>query len=188
MFATYSQYLFFVPLLLFTFNLSANAFLPTFMFVWPLAWLLFIPIVFIEAFVMRKFLKQESFIKLLLLNTLSNALSTFMGIPIIFFLYALLFLFPANVFTFNEYWKALWILITLGSLSLFPLFFFVSVWIEKWVLKKKLHTKYDELTITKAVKQANIASYIFLFIAYIIVWIGSFYYPTVFRIFSIFGL
>lgn len=179
-----AYYLLFIPLLLCTFNLSANVFLPTFMFVFPLAWILFIPIVFIEAFVMRKFFKQESFIKLLLLNTLSNALSTFIGIPIAFLLYSLLFLFPANTFTVNEYWSALWIMIVLGILSLFPLFFFVSVWIEKWIIKKFLRSKYDELTIKQAVKQANIASYIFLFIAYIVVWVGFAYYPRIFYVFS----
>jgi hypothetical protein len=186
MFSAY--YLLFIPLFLCTFNLSANVFLPTFMFVFPLAWIAFIPIVFIEAFVMRKFFKQETFKKLLLLNTLSNALSTFIDIPIAFALYVFLVVIsvkPIDALFGHKALPALgFALVSLGILSLFPLFFFVSVWIEKKIMKKNLHTKYDELTIAKAVKQANLASYIFLFIAYIVVWAGFAYYPRIFYVFS----
>lgn len=178
-------HLFVIPLLLCTSRLSANVMIPAFMLVWPLAWLAFIPIVFIEAFVMHRFLKQESFMKLLFLNTVSNGASTFVGIPIAFVVYALLWSIPISAALNVRSMPWLWVLIlSLGILSLFPLFFFISVSIEKWVLRKLLHEKYDSTTLKQAIKSANIASYTFLFVFYIIVWIGSIYYPSVFRIFS----
>lgn len=180
-----TYHLLFIPLLLCTFNLSANVMIPAFMVVWPLAWLLFIPIVFIEAFVMQRFLKQESFMKLLYLNTVSNGLSTFVGIPIAFLVYGLLWAIPISAALNVRSMPRLWFLIlALGILSLFPLFFFISVWIEKWTLRKFLHEKYEKIILTQATRSANIASYVFLFFAYIIVWVGSIYYPTIFRIFS----
>lgn len=181
-----TNYLLLMPLLLFPFNLSANAMIPSFMLVWPLAWLVFIPIVFIEALVMRRFLKQESFIKLLLLNTVSNGASTFIGLPIAFLGYGLLLALPTQVILrvmHFPWWLSVAVLV-LCILSLFPVFFFVSVWIERWIMHKFLHAKYETVAIAQAVKVANIASYIFLLVALVIVWLGSAYYPEVFQIFS----
>jgi hypothetical protein len=126
---------------------------------WQLFWIAVIPFILIKTVAMQKFFKQETFKKLLLINTVSNGLSTFIGVPI-----AIGILF--NISFIRRYWPPIfWIIF---GLLLFPYAYYVSVWIERWVVTKFLGKTYERETISQAVKSANKMSYRLLFAAYVL--------------------
>jgi uncharacterized membrane protein len=96
---------------------------------WQLFWIAVIPFILIKTVVMQKFFKQETFQKLLLINTVSNGLSAFIGVPI-----AIGILFNGQFFI-RRYWPPIfWIIF---GLLLFPYAYVVSVWIGKHMSEKQ---------------------------------------------------
>ncbi len=154
----------------------ANVGIPSIAIIWPFFWLAFIPVVFIEAFSMRRALPSYSFGKLLFYNTASNAASTFVGIPIAYTImfvltfYGFNYLFPlqegvlldqilVSMFMFTAYpYQKLGIVLLLG------IFFLISVLVERWVFAKMVGEEYSKPLIAQEVFKANLASYAFLVI------------------------
>jgi hypothetical protein len=122
--------------------------------------LCFIIVVIIETNIMRKLFKTETFGELAIINLVSNGLSKLVGIPIAFLI------------SFNLQLLALSLFGWIGFL-LFPLFiilllyiaYLFSVRIEQSVVTKFLGKKYNQETISQAVRSANKVSYLFIFIA-----------------------
>jgi hypothetical protein len=133
-----------------------NAYYPFFLF----SCLLFIIVVVIEANVMRKFFKTETFGELIRINLASNSLSTLLAVPTAFFI-SLILLLSTIEFVGNF----VYVLIAPAIILLFFIAYFISVWIERWVITKFLGKKYNQEAISHAVRSANKASYIVIFIA-----------------------
>lgn len=133
---------------------------------WQLFWLAVIPFSLIKAVMMQKYFTQETFKKLLLINAVSNGFSIWVGDTIAFAILFNTFGILLNaLITYRYYWSL--VLIATG-LFLFPYAYFVSVWIERWVVAKFLGKKYEQEVISQAVKTTNKTSYTLLFVAYVL--------------------
>jgi len=121
-------------------------------------------VVFIETSVMRKLFKTETFGELVRINLASNGLSKLVGIPIAFFISFILQLLTLSLFG----WAALILSIPLTILLVF-IAYHISVWIEQWLVTKFLGNKYKQETISQAVRSANKASSIFIFVACVLI-------------------
>lgn len=161
----------------------ANAGLPMIGFIWPLLWIGFIPIVLIEWLVMKKMLTNISRKNLLLTVTFSNLVSTFIGIPIVWVILAILqMVSPGGGGTYpnlSHFWQLVlsvtvqapwllpygqyyfWMVPTAFTLLMIP-FFFMSYWIEGGITLKFLSQNQSYQTIKSSVWKANLYSYLFL--------------------------
>lgn len=169
----------------------ADAGLPMLIVIWPMYWLLLIPIILIESCVSKHYLHATPFHKILWPITKANLISTFFGIPITWVLLYLLEktlilltkdTHPPFFYKLPEFWQRIigipmqapWILpYNLDSFWIIPLtaifllipFYFASAWIESVYLSKNLKISSDPILIKKISWKANLASYIFLFLA-----------------------
>jgi hypothetical protein len=155
----------------------ANVGIPTIAIIWPFFWLAFIPVIFIETVAMRRAFSQYPFGKLLFFNLVSNAASTFVGIPLAYALFYMISIFAYNNFPLearesltNTIWSYMF---AYGGFSwefcvaialLLIVFFVISVFVERWVFSKMVDREFDKQLLTKEVIKANVASYLFLVI------------------------
>ncbi|MDP3935587.1 MAG: hypothetical protein Q8Q56_01135 [Alphaproteobacteria bacterium] len=156
--------------------------------VWPIYWIGLLPIILIEWLVMKKELKEQFSQKLFGKVFFANFISTLLGIPVVWFLMALIqFLIPgAGGFTelsgvwpyvFGVTVQAPWLLlyesqfywmIPVAFIVLLVPFFFASYWIEAFVILRMWRDEKNDDQIKNAVKKANMFSYAFLLIAALI--------------------
>jgi hypothetical protein len=157
---------------------QANTGVPTLVFIWPLAWILLIPVIFIEAGVIcctRKELKKRLVLKAV---TFANLFSTLVGIP---FAWGILFVielassffyqpgmnsklsaFFSGLFTsawtipWGKSFEWPWFYVS-ASTTLWGVFLYSSVRSEAWILKKYIKGDVKALS-----WRANLASYVFL--------------------------
>ncbi len=170
----------------FTGAANADEGLPMLAIVWPMFWFAIIPIILIEWAVFKKMHQDFPSGKLLRVTSLSNIISTIIGIPMAWLCLLLVEYnipgsgsgFPA----FDGFWQfflkltagVVWLLPDYGEFGsptyyweiplafnvlLIPCFF-MSYWIEAFVSAALLKTKYQN--IKKAVWKGNIYSYAFL--------------------------
>jgi hypothetical protein len=177
---------------------QANTGIPTLIIIWPLAWILLIPIIFIEAGVIcwtRKELKKRLVLKAV---TFANLFSTFLGIPfawgILFiielissFLYKpeglkifqdlnpKLFAFFSGFFTsawtipWEKSFEWPWFYVS-AFITLWSAFLYSSVRSEAWILKKYINGN----DIKALSWRANLASYGFLAMVFGVMTLGNF--------------
>jgi len=179
-------FLFFGFITLFAPIASSNAGIPMLAVLWPLYWALFIPIILIEWYTVRFHFKNKAPSYLLKTTFVSNAISTFLGIPITWGILVLiqLFIIPGGggfyeglpkyvgflaAFTVQIAWilpygepLINWIIPT-ASTFLMIIFFFTSYFIEKHSIFIIFKPKDPKLW-SHAMWRANIHSYIFLYI------------------------
>lgn len=171
-------------------NVYANIGLPMIIIAWPIFWLLLIPVIIIEWIILKKKLGDFSSKHLFYAALLSNFLSTLAGIPLAWgCMLCLQFLIPGGLGTFpsfNDFWRYFlgatvqaawlipyedqfyWMIPTAFIVLLIP-FFLVSYWVEAFTTLTFLNPSIDRTNIVKkAVWDANIYSYGFLFITSII--------------------
>lgn len=180
-----------LALFLTTSEAQANIGLPMIVVVWPTFWFALIPIVVIESLVMKRILTSTSSRYLLFTATSSNLISTLVGIPLAWLGMLLIQLtVPGGAGTFpdlNPYAQAIlsvtlqapwllpyahqyfWMIPTAFTVLMIPLFF-MSYIIEAWVSLKMLTRQSGESSeiVKRAVWNANLFSYLFLFISVII--------------------
>ena len=149
----------------------SNTGLPLLAIQWHILWLAFIPIVFIETWVMYKTLPIGSK-HIFKASFWSNLTSTLFGIPMPWIcalkmspiipselLSTCFFVIPPQI-TKNET-----IAVHLSMLLWWVIFFGTSYWIEKWVTKIILRQQnLTSLDINRAVFRANLCSYGMLFL------------------------
>ena len=133
---------------------------------WQLFFLAFIPFILIKTMVMQRSFKQETLKKVLLVNAASNGLSILIGMPIAFGILLNTLGILLNVLVVSHYnW---FLVLIIAGLLLFQYAYFVSVWIEQWVVTKFFGNRYERKTISQTVKLANKVSYALLFIVYVL--------------------
>lgn len=169
----------------------ANIGLPMLAVVWPLFWYALIPIILIEYWVIKKILKTTSKTEPMSGVIVANVCSTFIGIPITWFillLFELLITGGGGTFRgLSLFWK-MFLGVTLGAPWLSPYeselywmlpvacatllipFYFMSSWIEGKIVARYLQGLYQPDDVKKAVWKANQASYAFLYII-VICWL-----------------
>jgi hypothetical protein len=152
----------------------SNAGLPLLAIQWPTLWLAFIPIIFIETWVMYKTLPIGTK-HIFKASFWSNLTSTLFGIPMAWIcalkmgpiipseFSTCFFVIPPQI-TKNET-----IAVQLSMLLWWVIFFGTSYWIEKWVTKIILRQQnLPSLDINRAVFRANLCSYGMLFVSNIL--------------------
>jgi hypothetical protein len=169
----------------------ANTGIPIIAIIFPLSWILLIPIIVIEWFVMMKYYPFLRKSHVLYVSIITNITSTLVGIPLawgLMLLIELIFLpletfFPSNL---NKFWQY-FLNVTLGSAWLMPYedqlywmiptaliillipCFIISCWLESFVASKILKGAENNISLSKlAVYRANLASYLFLLFSTII--------------------
>lgn len=171
----------------------ANAGLPMIALIWPFFFLMFVPIIYIEAFVLNKYLTKFTFFHCLKAAAKSNLFSTILGIPLTWI--CLLFVeFGVTYLSYTWTWlndlsRSSLLLMAIGAAPWLPPvgregdipdwmiptaflvllipFFFVSAWSESFVNRKLLKTA-DACLVTQATWRANQASYAFLYVLVVI--------------------
>jgi hypothetical protein len=179
--------------MLFSPKLYANAGIPMIVIIWPIFWLSFIPIVFLEVYVLRKFFKETALKSIMYFTFLANFISTLVGIPIVWINLVLVefgfgggpthshfppFLRYLCGVTLQAPWlmpyeSQLYWMIPVAFMFLLVPFFFVSVVIERLIIER--FVTYNVLLIKTAVIKANIISYAFLFLLCFCYLIHGFY-------------
>lgn len=154
--------------------------------VMPVFFYAFIPIVLIEAFVIKKKLREYSFLKLFNGAAISNLISSFAGIPLAWGIITCIqvFIIPGGGTFYEElpqylrlifavtiqagwllpYEKELEWMVPIALLVLLIPFFYVSYWIEAPIVSRFLDKGegIDKIQVRKAVWVANLYSYLFL--------------------------
>ena len=155
---------------------SANAGVPMLFLMWPVSWLLFVPIIIVEGAVLRNVLdltRRRS----VLVSTAANAVSTLIGIPLTWLILLGLEVFLTNAeaygletpakrllaFTIqapwlNPYESALHWLVPAASLVLCVAFFLVSVFSERLVVRL-LEPHADPIAVAHWSWRANLITY-----------------------------
>ena len=126
-------------------NAHADIGLPMLIVVWPLSWLLLLPVIALEAVIARRILK-DTWLQSLKLSGAANAISSFIGIPIVWFSLTLAFVMMDGIAkTLPEYIASfitmlsytVWLppideftdsVITVVVAALYIPFYFASVW------------------------------------------------------------
>lgn len=167
----------------------ADVGLPMLVIAWPIFWCAFIPIVFIEFWIVKKKLLGIATKRLLGTVFLSNFLSTLIGIPIVWICMVTLEFLTGNTGNYpslTRFWRLFfgvtlqsawiipyeqecyWMIPTAFIVLLVP-FFIVSYWIEEWVTFELLINELlsngktpSSADISQAVWKSNIYSYAFL--------------------------
>jgi hypothetical protein len=184
-----------IVLSFFSITAFADTGVPMLALMWPVFWLALLPIIGIEFFVLKRKLHDVTSKRLLLAASLSNIVSTFIGIPLTWgCLVGLQFLgMSAPYIELDRYWLKIlnatlgaawlapyesdlyWMMPTAAIVLLIP-FFFVSYWIEAAVTVWIIKDTQQKLAIKKAVWTGNIYSYSLLFLlalgylAYCLLW------------------
>ncbi|WP_437630374.1 hypothetical protein [Sorangium sp. So ce854] len=157
----------------------ANAGIPMIFLVWPASWIVFVPVVLVEAAVARRVLRLPTR-EAIVLSLAANAWSTLAGIPVTWALLTVIemALGPTLLTTLPELRAApAWLLIPLYAPWLPPVkerwigfaaaaflcvpFFFASVWIEARSAGRRVPAA-DAL---RWAKRANVATYGFFLVA-----------------------
>lgn len=165
-------------------NAHADSGLPMLVVVWPLSWLLLLPVIALEAVIARRILKN-SWRQSLKLSGDANIISSFIGIPIVWFVLTLAFIMMDGVAkTLPEYIASfitmisytVWLppsdeftdsVITVIVAALYIPFYFASVWIEALV-GWKLFPNTDKPLIKRWSVVANFWSYAITILALLI--------------------
>jgi hypothetical protein len=134
----------------------ADAGVPMLALIWPASWILFIPIVAIEAWIARKIVGL-TVKRSILASTVANAVSTLVGIPLVWGLLVLIeaFIVPkgGQALGIDSFWhrvyavtvQAPWLIpyeselhwmIPLAAIVLLVPFFFASVFLERMVFRR----------------------------------------------------
>ena len=163
-------------LLLIPLTASADIVLPTLGFFWPFYWFLFIPVVLVEAWVMKRMLVQ-SWSRSIKVSAGANLVSTFVGMPAATVLLGVIDYLVTGIKPVTpDTWYNLLYLVTVQSTGLtffhdldasigvammvftVILFFLSSVLVEYLVAKKMLRET-DHALVRKWSWQANLVSY-----------------------------
>ena len=168
----------------------ADAGIPMLALVWPLAWLMFLPVVAVETWVATKALRL-SLDRAMRLSLWANGVSTLAGIPLTWCLLLLLemaLLIPIGYLT-NDF--PTWLAVTVGAPWIAPLegqgkwqvavagiwlsvfFAAASIWVEQKVARR-VTPDLAVADIRRWAYQANVLSYL-LFVVAILAWWA---YPT----------
>lgn len=155
------------------------------MIIWPMYWLLLIPVILIEWYVSKRYLLAVASRKIFWATTTANIVSTLIGIPITWSLLAFIQMaIPGGGGIFPNlpvvlkmilsvtlqapwllpYERALFLMIPASMMFLLIPFFFVSVWIESLILIKVFKISSDARLVKKTCWAANLASYLLLFL------------------------
>lgn len=159
---------------------------PILIFMWPMYWLLLIPIVLIESFVYKCFSSARGLRKIFWPTITANIISTLFGIPVVWgvlvlieFIFLPKFLEPvAKILSPQElilnitlgaawiapYAKSLFWAIPVAAMFLLIPFYFISIWIEGFVLTKLFKISTEVTLVEKSCWKANLASHLFLFL------------------------
>jgi len=165
----------------------ADAGVPMLYLVWPASWILFVPIVLVEAAVARTLLRLAT-LRALLVSAVSNAASTLVGIPLTWLLLAVLEIlatsggrayglntWPRKVLAFTV--QAPWLipyesdldwLIPAAAIVLCVPFFFTSVGIE-YLVARRLVRDVPTGTTSKWSWRANLLSYSLIVLGLVVV-------------------
>lgn len=163
---------------------------------WPMYWLLLIPMVIVEYYVARSYL-SIGLTKIFWPIATANIFSVLIGIPIVWGFLALIefVLFPqflepvANILSplqlmLNVTLGAAWIApyakhlfwsVPVAAMFLLIPFYFVSVWIESFILVRVFKISNEAAPVKKACWRANLVSYLLLFLICLGMLIWSFY-------------
>lgn len=161
----------------------ADTGVPMLALMWPVFWLVLLPVIGIEYVVLRRRLTGFTSKRLLLAASVSNIVSTFIGIPLTWgCLVGIQFLgMSVPLMQLDQYWLRIlnvtlgaawlapyeshlyWMMPTASIVLLVP-FFFASYWIEAAVTVNILKDKDNKPAIKKAVWTGNIYSYTLLFL------------------------
>lgn len=168
----------------------ANVGVPMFVVIWPMYWILLIPIILIESWYSKRFLRSVPFKKIFWPITVANLFSTLIGIPIVYGLLLLIQLlvpgagsdylqFPEPnalqyilsvtvqapwLMPYESYESYLFWRIPVAILFLLIPFYFASAWIESFILTKFFNVYPDRALMKKITWKANLMSYLFLFL------------------------
>ena len=163
----------------------ADIALPMLVVVWPISWLLLIPVILLEGIIARRIL-NENWSQSLKLSGKANVISTFIGIPVVWTVltFALLITSELGQQTLPEYitsvifllGNAVWLtpnasstdsIVTIAAAALYIPFYFASVWIEALV-GWKLFPNTDKPLIKRWSVVANFWSYAITIMALLI--------------------
>ena len=152
----------------------ANVGIPMLGYAWPVAWILLIPVIVLEALVARRILRA-SWSSSLKIAGLSNFISTLAGIPLAWGAALLVAMVASSLrtvlprsiprwtlFPFYAAWlppladRQLWLLPAAGALLCIP-FFLASVWIERRVAQR--FAGFQSTDIRRWAWRANLVSY-----------------------------
>ncbi len=173
----------FIPILLYflPFPTKADAGLPILYLVWPPLLLSLIPVIFVEAWVLKKYL-CISYRTTFMLSAAANCVSTLVGIPLVWFILLGIQIFLGE----NMAWDALdtwpgkfiagvlqsaWVvpytkdfygLIPTAMITVFFIFFWASWFIETLIIRALIQPELKCFPIRKAVFWAQVASYTLL--------------------------
>lgn len=160
---------------------------PMLIIMWPIYWLLLIPIILIESHVYKWCLTERGSPKIFWPSATANFLSILLGIPIAWGLLALIeFIFLPEFFlepiaqilnplelilsvTLGAAWitpyaKSLFWTVPAAAMFLLIPFFFVSIWMEGFILTKVFKISPETSFVKKACRRANLASHLLLFL------------------------
>jgi hypothetical protein len=168
----------FLTLCVFPQDANANIGIPMIMIMEYWYIILFIPIVFLEVLVFKRYFATVSYRQLIKANTASNAFSTLIGVPITW-VFLVMVEFGVN-FSMPKGWPDFWVpvvnapwlgpinseldwMIPVAAMVLLIPFFFVSVWTEGWINKKFFKSE-DPKHMERITRKANLLSYGFLYI------------------------
>lgn len=133
----------------------ADAGVPMLAVVWPASWVLFIPVIAIEAWIARRIVGL-SIRRSVLASAVANAVSTLVGIPLVWALLAVIEIVATGggrAFGIDSFWKrvfavtvqAAWLIpyeselhwmVPLAAIVLLVPFFFASVFVERAVFSR----------------------------------------------------
>lgn len=165
-------------------NAYADIVLPMLVVVWPLSWLLLLPVIAFEAVIARRILK-DTWRQSLKLSGTANIISSFIGIPVVWFALTLTFIMMNGVATtLPEYIAAfiamlscsVWLtpfdefadsVVTVLAAALYIPFYFASVWVEAYV-GRQLFPETDKSRIKRWSVVANFWSYAMTIMALLI--------------------
>jgi hypothetical protein len=164
----------------------ANAGLPMLAIMWPLLFLAFIPIVLIESYVLRRYLRRVEWRESLKVCTYSNLFSTLIGIPLTWAVLVVVEIFlmflsdsvPLSdvplivIFIVESPWLVPkvsdWSIPLAGMLLLIP-FYFASIWSEHLIVRRLMGQSHNDHELKKAVYAGNQASYGFLLVILLLI-------------------
>jgi hypothetical protein len=185
---------FFIWIVCLSTTAKADAGIPLLVFIEPFLLFSLLFVIFIEIYIIRKTLNSnlKETIKAV---SLSNLVSTLVGVPLtwVILLVGEIFLLLSSALVFNSSLKAQTYIIALAPAWLFPhtkwgfqekaitlwailylmiVFYGVSAWIETKI-NRRLLKRYNPLLIKKLTWEANLYSYLFLFLVIIWYWLSA---------------
>lgn len=163
----------------------ANAGVPMIGVIWPMYWILLIPIILIETGYAKRCLPAIPFKKIFWPTTVANIISTLIGIPIVYgvFLLMQMYVIPGGTGVYGlsdirsvilsvtvqapwllPYEKNLFWMMPVAIMFLLIPFYFASAWIESFILTKFFNIYFDRALMKRISWKANQMSYLFLFL------------------------